>query len=150
MRFARPAILLAGFFALVQAVLAGGPAIAEKDAGFKRVPADKIDPEVAAVLAKVKPLEFKLAVDDKTKEKELKIQARGSWRAATRPRASTRSPIPITRASPAARTRPGARTPSCSRSQGRRRSPSRRSSTTARSLIPRFTTPTSTSTAARC
>ena len=48
----------------------GGPASAEKDAGFKRVPADKIEPEVAPVLAKVKPLAFKLAVDDKTKEKE--------------------------------------------------------------------------------
>src|SRR5262245_47019071 len=65
-----------------------GPASAGKDAGFKRVPADKIEPEVATVLAKVKPLAFKLAVDDKTKEKELKIQARGSWRAAARPGAA--------------------------------------------------------------
>ena len=51
------------------------------------VPADKIDPDVKAALAKVQPLEFKVA-QDKTKEKELKIQARGFWRAPARPGAA--------------------------------------------------------------
>jgi hypothetical protein len=70
---------------LILAVALGGPAVADKVAVFQRVPGDKIDPEVAAVLAKVKPLQFKLAADDKTKEQVLKIQARGFWRAPARP-----------------------------------------------------------------
>ena len=57
----------------------------EKGTRFERVPADKVDPDVAAALLKARPLEFKIAEDDKTKEQELKIQARGFWRAPARP-----------------------------------------------------------------
>ncbi len=75
---------------LLLAVALGGPTVAEKDPTkqgprFVPVPADKLDPDVKAALAKVKPLEFKIAEDDKTKEKEVKIQARGFWRAPARP-----------------------------------------------------------------
>jgi len=79
---------------LLVAVALGGPAVADKadptkqDPRFVPVPADKIDPALAAALVKVRPLQFKLAVDDKTKEKELKIQARGFWRAPARPGAA--------------------------------------------------------------
>ena len=47
---------------------------------FRRVPAD---PAVAETLKKTAPLQFTLA--DETKKKELKIQARGFWRAPARP-----------------------------------------------------------------
>ncbi|MBI1915704.1 MAG: protease complex subunit PrcB family protein [Planctomycetes bacterium] len=68
---------------LLLAVALGSPAVVDKTDSTKQrprlvpVPVDKIDPALAAALAKVRPLEFKLAVDDKTKEKQLKIQARG-------------------------------------------------------------------------
>ena len=55
------------------------PAEADLTKGPRFVPVARTDPDVADDLAKVAPQAFRLAQADKTKERELRIRARGNW-----------------------------------------------------------------------